>query len=78
MGGEVGQAFIATFIRVRGQIASNLLGLHVQVGDTQVIHRLQAYAAATSSAGRSGLSARARRGRAGGSGPWRGHHRGHH
>jgi MFS transporter, DHA2 family, multidrug resistance protein len=51
MGGEVGQAFIATFIRVRGQIASNHLGLHVQIGDMQVIHRLQTYAAATASAG---------------------------
>jgi MFS transporter, DHA2 family, multidrug resistance protein len=51
MGGEVGQAFIATFIRVRGQIASNLLGLHVQIGDAQVIHRLQTYAAATARAG---------------------------
>jgi DHA2 family multidrug resistance protein len=47
MGGEVGQAFIATLIRVRGQVASNLLGLHVRVGDGQVIQRLQAYAAAT-------------------------------
>ncbi|HMI74933.1 MAG TPA: MFS transporter [Steroidobacteraceae bacterium] len=51
MGGEVGQAFIATFIRVRGQIASNLLGLHVQIGDAQVIQRLQTYAAATARAG---------------------------
>ena len=51
MGGEVGQAFIATFIRVRGQIASNLLGLHVQIGDAQAIHRLQTYAAATARAG---------------------------
>jgi MFS transporter, DHA2 family, multidrug resistance protein len=51
MGGEVGQAFIATFIRVRGQIASNLLGLHVQIGDGQVMQRLQAYAAATARAG---------------------------
>jgi DHA2 family multidrug resistance protein len=51
MGGEVGQAFIATFIRVRGQTASNLLGLHVQIGDAQVIQRLQTYAAATATAG---------------------------
>jgi DHA2 family multidrug resistance protein len=51
MGGEVGQAFIATLIRVRGQIASNLLGLHVQIGDAQVIQRLQTYAAATARAG---------------------------
>ena len=51
MGGELGQAFITTFIRVREQVASNLLGLHVQIGDGQVIQRLQAYAAATSHAG---------------------------
>jgi MFS transporter, DHA2 family, multidrug resistance protein len=51
MGGEVGQAFITTLIRVREQVASNLLGLHVQIGDGQTIHRLQAYAAATAPAG---------------------------
>ncbi len=51
MGGEVGQAFITTFIRVRGQVASNLLGSHVQIGDGQVMQRLQAYAAATARAG---------------------------
>jgi MFS transporter, DHA2 family, multidrug resistance protein len=57
MGGEVGQAFITTFIRVRGQIASNLLGTHVQAGDGQVIQRLQAYAAATARAGDPGSAA---------------------
>jgi MFS transporter, DHA2 family, multidrug resistance protein len=51
MGGEVGQAFITTFIRVRGQVASNLLGDHIQIGDGQVIQRLQVYAAATARAG---------------------------
>jgi len=51
MGGEAGQAFITTLIRVREQVASNLLGLHVQIGDAQTIQRLQAYAAATASAG---------------------------
>jgi MFS transporter, DHA2 family, multidrug resistance protein len=51
MGGEVGQAFITTFIRVREQIASNLLGLHVQIGDAQTIQRLRIYAAATAPAG---------------------------
>ncbi len=51
MGGEVGQAFITTFVRVRSQVASNLLGLHVQIGDSQVIQRVQAYAAATARAG---------------------------
>jgi DHA2 family multidrug resistance protein len=62
MGGEVGQAFIATFIRVREQTASNLLGLHLQIGDPHVIERLQAYAAATASAG--GPSSAAARGAA--------------
>jgi MFS transporter, DHA2 family, multidrug resistance protein len=47
MGGEIGLAFVTTFLRVRGQIASNLLGLHVQVGDAQVLQRMQAYGAAT-------------------------------
>ena len=51
MGGEIGQAFITTFIRVRSQIASNLIGLHVQSGDAQVVRRLQGYAAATARAG---------------------------
>jgi DHA2 family multidrug resistance protein len=51
MGGEIGQAFIATFVRVRGQVASNTLGQHVQIGDAQVIQRLQAYGAATARAG---------------------------
>ena len=47
MGGQIGTAFIATFVRMRSQIASNHIGLHIQIGDDQVIHRLQAYAAAT-------------------------------
>src|SRR6266702_4385258 len=42
-GGEVGTAFITTFVRVRGQVASNHLGQHIQIGDGQVIQRLQAY-----------------------------------
>src|SRR5580692_7746523 len=51
MGGEIGLAFITTFLRVRGQIASNLLGQHVQIGDAQVVQRIQTYGAATSQAG---------------------------
>ena len=46
-GGEIGSAFVQTFVRVRGQIASNHIGLHIQAGDSEVLHRLQAYAAAT-------------------------------
>jgi DHA2 family multidrug resistance protein len=51
MGGEVGLAFVTTFLRVRGQIASNLLGQHVQIGDAQVLERIQTYGAATAQAG---------------------------
>jgi DHA2 family multidrug resistance protein len=51
MGGEIGLAFITTFLRVRGQVASNLLGQHVQIGDAQVLQRIQAYGAATARAG---------------------------
>jgi DHA2 family multidrug resistance protein len=51
LGGEAGTAFMTTFIRKRGQIASNLLGHHVQIGDSQVIQRIQAYAGATARAG---------------------------
>jgi DHA2 family multidrug resistance protein len=51
MGGEIGQAFVTTFTRVRSQAASNLIGLHVQIGDGQVMARIQAYANATHAAG---------------------------
>jgi len=51
MGGEIGSAFVVTMARVRGQFASNLIGLHVRSGDGQVVQRLQSYAAATARAG---------------------------
>ena len=51
MGGEIGQAFVATFTRVRGQTASNLIGLHLQSGDWMVVQRLQAYGAVARRAG---------------------------
>ena len=47
MGGEIGTAFVTTFTRVRGQIASNLIGLHVQIGDPQVLQRIRTYGAVT-------------------------------
>jgi DHA2 family multidrug resistance protein len=47
MGGEIGSAFVTTFARVRGQVASNMIGQHVQLGDPQVIQRVRAYGAAT-------------------------------
>jgi DHA2 family multidrug resistance protein len=40
MGGQIGTAFIATLVRVRSQVASNHIGLHVQSGDPQVLDRL--------------------------------------
>lgn len=47
MGGEVGTALITTLARVRGQVASNLIGQHVQSGAPQVLERIRAYGAAT-------------------------------
>jgi DHA2 family multidrug resistance protein len=47
MGGEMGTAFVTTFTRVRTQIASNLIGQHVTVGDPQVIDRIKAYGSIT-------------------------------
>lgn len=47
MGGEIGSAFVTTLARVREQVASNLIGQHVQAGDPEVIQRLRAYGAAT-------------------------------
>jgi MFS transporter, DHA2 family, multidrug resistance protein len=50
MGGELGTAFITTLARVREQIASNLIGLHVQAGDARVLERIGAYGAVTTRA----------------------------
>jgi DHA2 family multidrug resistance protein len=47
MGGEIGSAFVTTLARVRGQVASNLIGQHVQLGDADVLQRVRAYGAAT-------------------------------
>ena len=47
MGGEIGSAFVTTLARVREQVASNLIGQHVQAGDPEVIQRVRAYGAAT-------------------------------
>jgi DHA2 family multidrug resistance protein len=43
LGGESGNAFMQTYVRVREQIDSNLLGLHVLNGATIVDQRLTAY-----------------------------------
>jgi DHA2 family multidrug resistance protein len=47
MGGEIGSAFVTTLARVRGQVASNLIGQHVRVGDADVIQRVRIYGAVT-------------------------------
>jgi DHA2 family multidrug resistance protein len=47
LGGEIGTAFVTTLARVREQVASNLIGQHLQIGDPQVIQRMGAYGAAT-------------------------------
>jgi DHA2 family multidrug resistance protein len=47
MGGEIGSAFVATMARVREQVASNLIGQHVQVGNPHVIQRVREYGAMT-------------------------------
>ena len=47
LGGEMGTAFVTTLARVREQVASNLIGQHLQIGDLQVIERVGAYGAAT-------------------------------
>jgi DHA2 family multidrug resistance protein len=47
MGGEIGTAFVTTLARVRGQVASNLIGQHVRVGDADVIQRVRIYGAVT-------------------------------
>ena len=46
-GGELGTAFMTTLTRVREQIASNLIGLHVQVGDPRVIAQVRHLGAIT-------------------------------
>src|SRR6202000_1720057 len=51
LGGEVGTAFTVTFVRKRSQIASNLIGQHLQIGDSNVIDRVQRYAEAAAPAG---------------------------
>ncbi len=51
MGGEIGRAFVSTFTRIREQRASNLIGLHLQAGSGDVVHRVHTYAAATARLG---------------------------
>ncbi len=50
LGGEIGTAFVATLTRIRGQMASNLIGQHVPVGDAAVLQRVKIYGALTTRA----------------------------
>jgi DHA2 family multidrug resistance protein len=43
-GAELGSAFVQTFTRVREQVYSNLVGLHVMAGAPDTTQRLQEYA----------------------------------
>ena len=45
-GAQLGSAFIQTFVRVREQVYSNLVGLHVTTGSLATDQRLQNYAGA--------------------------------
>ena len=60
-GGELGVGFIQTFLRVREQMYSNLVGLHVVAGSHATEQRLQHYASAigSRSVGTAQASARA-------------------
>ncbi len=60
-GAQIGAAFIQTIIRVREQVHSNLIGLHVTVGSPLTDSRLQLYArsAAAHSVGQAEANARA-------------------
>jgi DHA2 family multidrug resistance protein len=46
LGGQLGAAFVQTFLRVREQVYSNLIGLHVTAGSPLTDQRLQDYARA--------------------------------
>lgn len=61
LGGEAGNAFMQTYVRVREQVDSNLLGLHVTSGASSVLERLAAYADAIAarSPGTAGAASRA-------------------
>jgi DHA2 family multidrug resistance protein len=50
MGGEIGSAFVATWTRVREQVASNLIGQHVQTGAVEAAQRIHAYGVVSSRA----------------------------
>jgi MFS transporter, DHA2 family, multidrug resistance protein len=47
-GAQLGSAFVQTFVRVREQIYSNLIGLHVDAGSLLTNQRLEDYARSVS------------------------------
>src|SRR5262249_34116265 len=57
----LGAGFIQTFVRVREQVWSNLIGQHVTTGSFATVQRLQDYAGAVAarSSGQTGAGARA-------------------
>jgi DHA2 family multidrug resistance protein len=59
-GAELGAAFVQTFVRVREQVYSNLVGLHVTTGSLLTDQRLASYAQAVAgrSVGQAGANAR--------------------
>src|SRR5262249_11756706 len=59
-GAELGSAFVQTFVRVREQVYSNLIGLHVTTGGKLTGQRLPdyAHAVAARTAGQDGAMAR--------------------
>ncbi|MEJ0015149.1 MAG: MFS transporter [Acetobacteraceae bacterium] len=61
LGGEAGNAFMQTYVRVREQVDSQLLGWYVQSGFADVGHRLAQYSGfvAARSDGETGAAARA-------------------
>jgi MFS transporter, DHA2 family, multidrug resistance protein len=59
-GGELGSGFIQTFLRVREQMYSNLVGLHVIVGSHATEQRLEYYANVVRSHSNGTAQARAR------------------
>lgn len=60
MGGELGLAFIVTFVRRAEQTASNLFGTHVQAGTIEAAARLHSVAAGLASRSDSATAAGAR------------------
>jgi DHA2 family multidrug resistance protein len=56
----LGAAFVQTFVRIREQVYSNLIGLHVDAGSTLTVERLHEYAGALAARSVGGAQANAR------------------